>query len=126
MIAMTRACLILLLAAALGACSEEGRPVVDRVPGGDAARGKVAAMNFGCSVCHKIPDIRGPGGVVGPPLLQFGQRSYIAGGIPNRPDNLVRWIMDAPAMKQGTAMPNMHIPEASAKDIAAFLYTLRP
>ena len=38
--------------------------------------------------------MRGAGGRVGPPLRQLADRVYIGGVLTNRPDNLVRWIVN--------------------------------
>jgi cytochrome c1 len=43
----------------------------------------------------------------------------------NTPPNLVRWIREPQAVVPGNAMPNMGVSEVDARDIAAYLYTLR-
>ena len=48
----------------------------------------------------------------------------IAGRLPNQPDVLTAWLIDAPSLAPGTAMPPSPITEAEARDIAAWLYTL--
>ena len=93
--------------------------------GGDAHRGKQVITQYRCGACHVIPGIRDATGQVGPPLTQFGLRTYIGGELPNKPDNLVRWIMSAPSVEPGTAMPNLGVTEQQARDVAAYLYTLR-
>jgi hypothetical protein len=40
----------------------------------------------------------GASGPVGPPLGGIGQRLYVAGVLTNTPENLVRWIQNAPAV----------------------------
>lgn len=111
-----------LLAACQGGRSEGGEI---HVMGGDAARGAAAIGEFGCGTCHTIPGIRGASGSVGPPLTFWSRRSYIAGALPNAPDNLIRWIMDPHAIEPGTAMPDMGVSEQQARDVAAYLYTLK-
>ncbi len=109
----------------LAACSEViGAPVQD-VPGGDPARGRGALVGYGCGACHSIPGVRGANATVGPPLDGFGYRRFIAGELPNQPDNLVKWIMNPQSVEPGTAMPNLNVNEASARDMAAYLYTLK-
>jgi hypothetical protein len=71
-----------------------------------------------------IPGVTGAHGQVGPPLDHWSRRIYIAGEAANTPDLLVRWIMLPQSIEATTAMPNMHIPEATARDIAAYLYTI--
>ena len=94
------------------------------VAGGSVERGKHTIAAMTCGSCHMIPGIRGANGKVGPPLTGIAERSMIAGELANTPDNMVCWIMDPPSIEPGTAMPNLHIDPASARDIVAYLYTL--
>jgi hypothetical protein len=50
---------------------------------------------------------------------------YIGGVLPNTPENMLRWLQNPPAMDPLTAMPNMGVTEADARDMAGYLYTLR-
>ena len=93
--------------------------------GGSAAEGKRIVADEACGVCHAIPGIRGARGVVGPPLYFWSRRTYIAGELPNTPENLVRWIQNPRAIEPKTAMPNLGLTEDQARDVAAYLYTLR-
>ena len=52
-------------------------------------------------------------------------RMYIAGALPNNPDNLIRWIRGPRDINPKTDMPNMSVTESDARDIAAYLLTLR-
>jgi cytochrome c len=94
------------------------------VPGGDAARGEVLLVAFGCGACHIIPGVVGASGTIGPPLDGFGRRVYIAGKLPNRPENLLRCIQDPQGVEPGTAMPSLPVSDDEARHIAAYLYTL--
>jgi cytochrome c len=67
----------------------------------------------------------GADGLVGPPLTGIASRAFIAGVLPNAPDNMIRWIRDPRAVDSLTAMPNTGVTPADARDIAAYLYTLR-
>lgn len=122
------------LAAALAACSlllvgsgalagEAGAGWL--VVGGDARRGADLTRAFGCGGCHSIPGMAGATGNVGPSLDRFGTRTYIAGMLANTPPNLIHWLRDPQGVVPGNAMPDMRITEAQARDIAAYLYTLR-
>lgn len=114
----------ILAAAALAAgCAEPGgyRP---RVEGGDAGRGAEAIRRHECGACHRIPGILGARGSVGPTLEHFRRRVYIAGRYPNTPRYLVPWIRNAPAHAPATAMPDLDVGAAEARDIAAYLYSL--
>ncbi len=95
------------------------------VIGGDPERGRISLDGFGCGTCHVIPGVKGAVGGVGPPLSRFAVRSYIAGQLANEPQNLIRWIQDPQAVEPGTAMPNLGVDQAIARDMAAYLYTLR-
>jgi putative membrane protein len=95
------------------------------VPGGDAARGKQSIAAMGCGSCHEIAGVRDARGEVGPPLTGVARRSMLAGEVPNSPENMVRWIMNPQAIEPNTAMPNLGVSDQSARDIAAYLYTLR-
>jgi cytochrome c1 len=52
-------------------------------------------------------------------------RVYIAGRVTNTAPNLVSWIRNPKATDDRTAMPNMGVTEKDARDIAAYLYTLK-
>jgi cytochrome c1 len=80
---------------------------------------------IGCGACHVIPGIPNAVGLVGPPLAQLGQRAVIGGELANTPENLERWIMDAPSINPRTDMPDLGLNRRDAGDIAAYLYTLR-
>ena len=93
--------------------------------GGNPHKGRQVILNHGCGSCHIIPGITGATGLVGPPLMRMGVRTYIAGVLPNTPENMVRWIKNPPAVDRLTAMPNLELKDADARDAAAYLYTLR-
>src|SRR4051794_11904678 len=92
------------------------------VPGGDAARGRHAIGKYGCGSCHTIGGIQNATAQVGPQLRELRSRGYIAGKLPNAPYTLVFWIENPQRFAPGTAMPNLGVTEAEAKDIAAYLY----
>ena len=116
-----------LFALALPASCREaaGREPQYVVAGGDAGRGKIAIETYGCGSCHTIPDVSIAKGTVGPPLFFWSKRTFIAGEVPNTPDFLVRWIEVPQAIEPGTAMPNVGVTEGAARDMAAYLYTIR-
>lgn len=95
------------------------------VVGGDADVGQELVTDYGCGACHDIPGIPGANATVGPPLDEWAERGYIAGALPNRPGNLVVWLMNPQAIEPGTAMPDLLISEQEALDISAYLYSLR-
>ncbi|WP_343738177.1 c-type cytochrome [Achromobacter sp.] len=91
---------------------------------GDARAGRDALQQYLCATCHAIPGVPGAWNYVGPALDQMGERPYIAGVMPNTPANMERWLRNPPAVKPGTAMPDLGVSEQDARDIAAFLRTL--
>ncbi len=119
---------LVVLAATVVACRgnnpEYGRAYVVAV-GGDAHRGERVIVEKNCGSCHTIPGITGAHGLVGPPLLWFSRRTYIAGELPNTPENLVHWVQSPKSLEPATAMPTLGLSEQQARDVAAYLYTLR-
>jgi cytochrome c1 len=87
--------------------------------------GKETIIVYRCGECHTIPGVRGADGVVGPPLNSLARRTYIAGNFPNTSDSLVQWIMSPQSMKPKTAMPTLGLSEPQARNIAAYLETLK-
>jgi cytochrome c len=118
-------CLLLFIFIALTSCNQNAEREAAAMTGGDPARGREAISRYGCSTCHTIPGVNGAQGLVGPPLTQIASRSYIAGVMPNTPDNMIRWIENPPQVDQLTAMPNLGVNEGDARDIAGYLYTLK-
>ncbi len=82
-------------------------------------------VSYGCPSCHTIAGIEGADGTAGPSLDGIGSRKQLAGGLPNTPENLIRWIRDPQDISAGTAMPILGVTEQDGKDIAAYLLTLR-
>jgi cytochrome c1 len=78
-----------------------------------------------CGACHTIPGIRRARGMVAPPLYWFSRRTFIAGQLPNTPANLVRWVQSPVSVEPRTAMPMVGLSDQEARDVAAYLYTLR-
>lgn len=93
--------------------------------GGSVARGATVIAKYRCGACHIIPGINNANGLVGPPLIKWSRRTYIGGEVPNKPENLVRWIVSPKSIEPATAMPALGLSEQEARDAAAYLYTLR-
>jgi cytochrome c len=90
-----------------------------------AERGKQQIIAYGCGSCHVIPGIRPATGLVGPPLTHFAKRAYIAGQVLNNPEFLTQWIAVPQSIEPGTVMPNLGVSYGQARDMAAYLYTLK-
>ncbi|MCA6125217.1 c-type cytochrome [Bradyrhizobium sp. WSM 1704] len=92
---------------------------------GNSRRGADLVKRYGCGGCHEIPGIANADGNVGPSLRRIATRTYIAGFIQNSPDNMTFWIEDPQKLLPGNAMPSSGISQDDARDITAFLYTLK-
>jgi mono/diheme cytochrome c family protein/cytochrome c551/c552 len=84
-------------------------------------RGRVALSQYACQSCHVIPGIVGSQVQVGPELDRYAARKYVAGYMPNTPENLVRWLRAPQEIKPHSAMPNLGVTEQDAIDMAAYL-----
>jgi cytochrome c2 len=93
--------------------------------GGDPKKGPLLIVEFGCAGCHQIPGIRGPSGKVGPPLGDVGARIYLGGRVTNTPEGLVQWIHNPRQIDPKSAMPVTGISREQARDVAAYLLSLR-
>ena len=122
-ISIARPVLAAVCSLALAACGKQGE--APRIAGGDAKVGKKLVEQYQCGSCHAIPDVAAARGTTGPNLEGFGRRSYVAGRFPNDADALTRWLVNPPAMKPGTLMPDLGVSTDDARHMAAFLYTLR-
>jgi len=116
----------LALVAAIAGCEVGDRPLpYDTGPRQRIELGRQLLAQYQCGTCHAIPAVDAAQGTTGPSLVAFGKRSYIAGQHPNLPDNLVRWIVDPPALVPGTKMPSMGVSPDDAHAMAAYLLSLK-
>lgn len=122
---MLRLVALLAAATALGACQPRLVQTAGPVPGADGSHGRRVLAEAGCGHCHQIPGVEGAQGMVGPPLDHMAQRTILAGYFPNTPVNLVHWIEAPQRFLPGNAMPNAEINDHDARDVAAYLYSLR-
>lgn len=127
---MAPALFAIIALALLAACGDEREPLSPRgqaghLAGADTERGRRLVADYGCVACHVVPGVRGPATDVGPPLGHVARRAYLGGVIPNTPDNLVKWLLDPPAIDPRTAMPSVGLDGKDARDVAAYLLTLR-
>ncbi|HET6343354.1 MAG TPA: c-type cytochrome [Myxococcota bacterium] len=93
--------------------------------GGDPGRAVGIMIANGCAGCHTIPGVPGARGLVGPDLRGIARRLYLGGSVPNTPENMIRWIRTARQIDPNSAMPDTLLSEPEARDVAAYLYTLR-
>ena len=119
-----RVLLILAPTLLLAACAQPPKAPANLGPG-NPERGAVLMVREACGACHVIPGIQEATGEVGPPLTNMARRTIIAGVLPNTPENMARWLRDPQAVVPGNAMPNVGVTEQQARDMAAYLATLR-
>jgi cytochrome c1 len=112
------------LAGLSGGCRDDLATKAAMVTGGDPHRGKAGIRTHGCAACHSVPGVPGANALVGPPLDHMASRAYVAGTLPNSPDNMREWLMHPQKIKPKNAMPDVGLTDADARDITAYLYTL--
>lgn len=103
----------------------QARVQAQAMTGGNVDAGKAAIARYNCGACHRIPGIPGATGASGPPLERIALRAQIAGTLTNDPDDLVRWLRHPQHVRPGSGMPEQGVKEREARDMAAYLYTLR-
>ncbi len=82
-----------------------------------AVRGKeLFYTKYACQSCHTA-DFKKDKGYVGPPLADVGDRLT--------PVWIFKWLQNPNALTPGTLMPNPNLPDSEAKDLTAFLVTLK-
>ena len=122
-----RTVVTLIVAAAMMSSSGCRRAAAEAevLTGGDSERGRTELVSLGCIGCHEVDGIRGATATVAVPLRGVAMRQYLAGRLPNTPSNMMRWIQHPQAVSPGTAMPDLGVGDQQARDIAAYLYTMR-
>jgi mono/diheme cytochrome c family protein len=100
-------------------------PAPQAPAGADPKRGIVALRQYGCATCHRIPGVVGADTPVGPTLDHLARRSFIAGVLPNDEQGLTRWLQSPQKLHPGSAMPDLAVTQRDARDMAAYLETLR-
>ena len=93
-------------------------------PDASGEHATIMLAQYGCHSCHVIEGLVGPSSHVGPPLVDWSHRKYIAGVLPNTEENLVRWILDPKGVSPQTLMPDLDVAEAHAREMAAYLSSL--
>ena len=82
-----------------------------------AGRGKqLFYSKYGCQSCH-IVDYKNDKGYVGPALASVGNRLTSVW--------IYKWLKDPGALRPGTLMPNLNLKDDDARDLTAFLITLK-
>jgi mono/diheme cytochrome c family protein len=113
--------LVLIALPLLAACSESqnyGATVSNQT-------GITAIKQLGCGACHAIPGVMWPKSQVGPSLENFGDRNLIAGVVPNTPENLSAFVVNATRFVPEGGMPPIAMSAQQAADIASYLLSLK-
>ncbi|HYC37992.1 MAG TPA: hypothetical protein VEC19_16300 [Usitatibacter sp.] len=108
------------LALLLAACGKDP-PAVE----GDPENGRLLLRQFGCGDCHDIPGVATAKGRAGPPLAGVAGRVYLGGVVPNTPESMAEFIRNPRRLEPRTRMPDLGVTHAHARDMVAYLYTLR-
>lgn len=85
---------------------------------------KVTFRQYACHSCHRIEGVVGPESYVGPPLIDWSRRKYVAGVLPNNEENLARFIRDPQAVSPHSLMPALDVAEVHAREMARYLLAL--
>jgi len=99
--------------------------MAEAISGGHVDAGQAAIARYGCGSCHEIPGIAGATGKAGPALAGMATRTAIAGVLVNDPPHLIAWLRRPQAILPGNGMPDQGVTESDARDMAAYLYTLK-
>ena len=104
--------------------TQHSRPAIE--PASEpAAQGEAAFNAQSCAGCHTIAGTPAAG-TLGPDLTDIGERETLgAGALTNTPDNLARWITDAPGAKPGVLMPELDLSPRDVQSIVAYLESLK-
>ena len=94
--------------------------------GSQAERGKQLFDQYSCSTCHSVAGTNATA-QVGPNLTHLASRSILGSGILNNtPENLYKWVEDAPAIKPGVRMPSyQQLREDELQALVAYLEGLK-
>ena len=116
---------VLICGLAASACGSAGVAEAEAITGGDVSRGPAALGTYGCGACHTIPGLQGANATVGPPLERIAVRQYLGGHVINTPVSMITRIQHPQSVDPKNVMPDLGVTDQDARDIAAFLYTLR-
>lgn len=85
---------------------------------------------YACASCHYLRGVNGTGTQpsvdYAPNLTHIGSRSLLAAGaVSNTPAHMEQWLLNPDTVKPGVHMPNFQLSEAQARDLSAYLESLR-
>ena len=94
---------------------------------GNAERGFESFMNGPCIACHAIDGTKAQGKVAPRTLTRYATYPTIAqlDALPLNKENLEKWLKNPPALKPGTAMPNLNLKPQEIADLTEYLLSLK-
>ena len=93
--------------------------------GGDPQLGRRQLAMHSCISCHTIPGVPKGDGTSAPSLAHWSKHESFVNTYDNTSENLIRWLQNPSHMKPGTKMPNLNVSEKDARDMAAYLFSLK-
>jgi cytochrome c oxidase subunit 2 len=91
----------------------------------DVASGKRVFETTACLNCHAVAGTAA-NGRFGPDLTHLMSRDTLAAGaVKNTAENLKLWVKEPNALKPGSLMPPMHLPEEELDALVRYLVTLK-
>lgn len=117
--------LLLLLAALSLSCSDAERRKPPLAASGDPTSAKRLIEKYTCTSCHRMPGLDGDHGSLGPSLEGIASRPTFAGGVPNNRETITSYLQDPQSVHPQTTMPALGINPDEAREITAYLFTLK-
>ena len=104
----------------------EAKVRAERFTSEETKRGRELFRQLACAGCHTVQGLTGGKFPGAPELTHVASKPSIVGGLltPVNEENLRRWISNPPAVKPGTAMPNLGLSEQQVNDLVQFLLVL--
>lgn len=122
---------LLALALLVAACAKteqtQNPPPANATPAVSANASRAAELftRYGCTGCHIIPGVDGPGVNLGPPLDGWANKPTILAKFPNTPENMNVWLQNPQAVDPQTSMPNVGVTPEDAAVMTGYLFSLR-
>ena len=93
--------------------------------GGNPEVGRHQLAMHSCISCHAIPGVPKGDGTSAPSLAHWSKHETFIEAYPNTPANLIKWLQNPSHMKPGTRMPNLNVSEKDARDMTAYLFSIK-
>jgi mono/diheme cytochrome c family protein len=87
--------------------------------GGNPKLAPEILRRYGCVACHNVRGVPAAGGLLGPDLSNPEKL------LTRKPQDLIDWIVDPKAANPKSVMPMTGISQSEARDVVAYLLSLR-